>query len=66
MRDEDDLPPQNTKHSSIPELVSVNELNTAMQVQALFPSELRDPLLNEESERSGHKHTKVLAKSRQP
>jgi len=66
MSDRDDVKPKNKKHNSTPEPESVNRLDTMEQVRALFPSELKNPLLDEEPERLRYIHAKVLVKSRQP
>jgi len=47
MSDGDDMKPENKKDNSTPEPESVNKLDTTEQVQALFPSELRNLLLDE-------------------
>ncbi|MCW3986323.1 MAG: hypothetical protein NWE91_07960 [Candidatus Bathyarchaeota archaeon] len=47
MSDGDDVKPENKKDNSTPEPESVNRLDTTEQVRALFPSELKNPLLDE-------------------
>ncbi len=64
MSDADNLKPENKKYEITPEPEDVNKLEMMEQVQALFPSELKNLLLDEdESERVGTKDDRDIQKS---
>lgn len=64
MSDADNLKPENKKYEITPEPEDVNKLEMMEQVQALFPSELKNLLLDEdEPERVGTKDDRDIQKS---
>ncbi len=64
MSDADNLKPENKKYEITPEPEDVNKLEMMEQVQALFPSELKNLLLDEDkSERVGTKDDRDIQKS---
>ena len=64
MSDVDNLKPENKKYEITPEPEDVNKLEMMEQVQALFPSELKNLLLDEdEPERVGTKDDLDIQKS---